>query len=102
MEVQKEFAKNIVVGFARIEGESVGLVCNQPKVLAGGLDIDSSDKLARFVRIVMHSMYQSLHLKTFPASSRVLNKNMVELFVMVRKFCMLIQKQLYQKLQLFS
>ncbi|GEK33956.1 acyl-CoA carboxylase subunit beta [Kurthia sibirica] len=50
MEVQKDFAKNIVVGFARIKGESVGLVCNQPKVLAGGLDIDSSDKLARFVR----------------------------------------------------
>ena len=50
MEVQKEFAKNIVVGFARIAGESVGLVCNQPKFLAGGLDIDSSDKLARFVR----------------------------------------------------
>ncbi|HWI47289.1 MAG TPA: acyl-CoA carboxylase subunit beta [Rummeliibacillus sp.] len=50
MEVQKEFAKNIVVGFARIDGESVGLVCNQPKVLAGGLDINSSDKLARFVR----------------------------------------------------
>lgn len=50
MEVQKDFAKNIVVGFARIAGESVGLVCNQPKVLAGGLDINSSDKLARFVR----------------------------------------------------
>ncbi|AMW98875.1 acyl-CoA carboxylase subunit beta [Rummeliibacillus stabekisii] len=50
MEVQKEFAKNVVVGFGRIDGESVGLVCNQPKVLAGGLDIDSSDKLARFVR----------------------------------------------------
>ncbi|WP_102691483.1 acyl-CoA carboxylase subunit beta [Rummeliibacillus pycnus] len=50
MEVQKDFAKNIVVGFARIGGESVGLVCNQPKVLAGGLDINSSDKLARFVR----------------------------------------------------
>lgn len=50
MEVQKDFAKNVVVGFARIDGESVGLVCNQPKVLAGGLDIDSSDKLARFVR----------------------------------------------------
>ncbi|WP_146551383.1 acyl-CoA carboxylase subunit beta [Rummeliibacillus sp. SL167] len=50
MEVQKDFAKNIVIGFARINGESVGLVCNQPKVLAGGLDINSSDKLARFVR----------------------------------------------------
>ena len=50
MEVQKDFAKNIVVGLARIKGEAVGLVCNQPKVLAGGLDIDSSDKAARFIR----------------------------------------------------
>lgn len=50
MEVHSEFAKNVVVGFARIAGESVGLVCNQPKALAGGLDIDSSDKAARFIR----------------------------------------------------
>ncbi|WP_226673079.1 acyl-CoA carboxylase subunit beta [Rossellomorea aquimaris] len=50
MEVQKEFAKNIVVGLARIKGEVVGLVCNQPKFMAGGLDIDSSDKAARFIR----------------------------------------------------
>lgn len=50
MEVQKEFARNIVVGFARIKGETVGLVCNQPKVMAGGLDIDSSDKASRFIR----------------------------------------------------
>ena len=50
MEVHKEFAKNIVIGFARIKGETVGLVCNQPKCMAGGLDIDSSDKAARFIR----------------------------------------------------
>jgi propionyl-CoA carboxylase beta chain len=50
MEIQKEFAKNIVVGFAKIRGETVGLVCNQPKFMAGGLDIDSSDKAARFIR----------------------------------------------------
>jgi propionyl-CoA carboxylase beta chain len=50
MEVQKEFAKNIVIGLARIKGEVVGLVCNQPKVMAGGLDIDSSDKASRFIR----------------------------------------------------
>jgi propionyl-CoA carboxylase beta chain len=50
LEVHKEFAKNIVVGLARIKGEVVGLVCNQPKYLAGGLDIDSSDKAARFIR----------------------------------------------------
>lgn len=46
----KDFAKNIVVGFARIKGEVVGLVCNQPKYMAGGLDIDSSDKASRFIR----------------------------------------------------
>ena len=50
MEVQAEFAKNAVVGFARMKGESVGLICNQPKVMAGGLDINSSDKIARFIR----------------------------------------------------
>ncbi|WP_281202291.1 acyl-CoA carboxylase subunit beta [Cytobacillus kochii] len=50
LEVQPDFAKNIVVGLARIKGESIGLVCNQPKVMAGGLDIDSSDKAARFIR----------------------------------------------------
>ncbi|EMA6342470.1 acyl-CoA carboxylase subunit beta [Bacillus cytotoxicus] len=49
-EVQKSFAENIVIGFARIKGEVVGLVCNQPKKLAGSLDIDSSDKIARFIR----------------------------------------------------
>jgi propionyl-CoA carboxylase beta chain len=50
MEIQKDFAKNIVIGLARIKGEVVGLVCNQPKFMAGGLDIDSSDKAARFIR----------------------------------------------------
>ncbi len=50
MEVQKDFAKNIVIGYARVKGEVVGLVCNQPKFMAGGLDIDSSDKAARFIR----------------------------------------------------
>ncbi|GBF12545.1 acyl-CoA carboxylase subunit beta [Tepidibacillus sp. HK-1] len=50
MEVHENFAKNIVVGFARIAGQSVGIVANQPKMMAGGLDIDSSDKLSRFVR----------------------------------------------------
>ncbi|WP_243290172.1 acyl-CoA carboxylase subunit beta [Bacillus sp. FJAT-47783] len=49
-EVHQNFAKNIVVGLARIKGDVVGLVCNQPKYMAGGLDIDSSDKAARFIR----------------------------------------------------
>ncbi|MGG3494215.1 carboxyl transferase domain-containing protein, partial [Brevibacillus choshinensis] len=50
MEVQPNFARNIVIGLARIDGHSVGIIANQPKVMAGGLDIHSSDKLARFIR----------------------------------------------------
>ena len=49
-EVQERFARNIVVGFARMDGRSVGIVANQPAFLAGCLDIDSSVKGARFVR----------------------------------------------------
>ncbi|MEM7520228.1 MAG: acyl-CoA carboxylase subunit beta [Pseudomonadota bacterium] len=49
-EIQAEFAKNIITGFIRIEGRTVGVVANQPMVLAGVLDIDSSRKAARFVR----------------------------------------------------
>ena len=49
-ELQEEFAKNIVTGFIRLEGRTVGVVANQPMVLAGCLDIDSSRKAARFVR----------------------------------------------------
>jgi len=50
LEVQPMYAQNIVVGFARFNGRSVGIVANQPKVLAGVLDIKSSNKGARFVR----------------------------------------------------
>ena len=50
MEVQRDFAKNIIVGFARIEGMIVGIIANQPMVKAGTLDVDSSDKGARFIR----------------------------------------------------
>lgn len=50
MEVQELFAQNVVVGFARLNGKSIGIVANQPKYLAGVLDVDSSDKAARFVR----------------------------------------------------
>ncbi|PCJ59929.1 MAG: methylmalonyl-CoA carboxyltransferase [Rhodospirillaceae bacterium] len=49
-EIQPEYAKNILIGFGRIDGETVGFVANQPLVLAGCLDIDSSKKAARFVR----------------------------------------------------
>jgi propionyl-CoA carboxylase beta chain len=49
-EIQPDFARNIIVGFGRMEGSTVGVVANQPMVLAGCLDIDSSRKAARFVR----------------------------------------------------
>ena len=49
-EIQERFAPNIVIGFARMNGQSVGFVANQPMILAGVLDVDSSDKAARFIR----------------------------------------------------
>jgi methylmalonyl-CoA carboxyltransferase large subunit len=50
LEVQETFAQNIVIGFGRIGGRSVGIIANQPMVLGGALDIDASDKSSRFVR----------------------------------------------------
>jgi acetyl-CoA carboxylase carboxyltransferase component len=49
-EIQEHYAQNIVVGFARLGGQSIGIVANQPLVLAGVLDINASEKAARFVR----------------------------------------------------
>ena len=49
-EIMPEFAKNILIGFARLGGKSVGIVANQPAYLAGVLDIDASDKASRFIR----------------------------------------------------
>jgi acetyl-CoA carboxylase carboxyltransferase component len=50
LEVQADWARNIVVGLARLDGHTIGIVANQPNVLAGTLDIDASSKAARFVR----------------------------------------------------
>lgn len=50
LEVHRDYAKNIIIGFARFNGQSVGIVANQPKVLAGVLDSNASRKAARFVR----------------------------------------------------
>ncbi len=49
-EVQEYFAQNIIVGFIRLNGKTVGVVANQPKILAGCLDINASDKAGRFIR----------------------------------------------------
>ncbi len=50
LEIQENWAANLVIGFGRMNGETCGFVCNQPLVLAGVLDVDSSDKAARFIR----------------------------------------------------
>ena len=50
LEVARNFAQNIVVGFARMNGQSIGIVANQPQFLAGVLDINASIKAARFIR----------------------------------------------------
>lgn len=49
-EIQERWAGNMVIGFGRIEGKTIGFVANQPMILAGVLDVDSSDKAARFIR----------------------------------------------------
>jgi propionyl-CoA carboxylase beta chain len=50
LEVQKYWAKNVITGFARLDGNSIGVIANSPQVLAGVLDIDACDKAARFIR----------------------------------------------------
>lgn len=50
LQVHEQFARNIIVGFGRIGGKAVGIVANQPRISAGALDVDASDKAARFVR----------------------------------------------------
>jgi acetyl-CoA carboxylase carboxyltransferase component len=50
LEVQKDYAQNMVIGFAKLNGHTIGLMANQPKVMAAVLDINASDKAARFVR----------------------------------------------------
>ena len=49
-EIHENFARNVVVGFGRLNGNSVGIIANQPEIMAGSLDIDASNKAARFVR----------------------------------------------------
>ena len=51
LELQEQFSRNIVIGFARVQGAPVGVVANQPQALAGTLDIGASEKAARFVRL---------------------------------------------------
>ena len=84
--MQKDFARNIVIGFARIDGKVVGLVCNQPKVMAGSLDINSSDKAARFIRFCDSFNIPLITFEDVTGFSQVSSRNMAELYDMVLKF----------------
>ena len=59
LEVHALYAPNIIVGFARIEGESIGIIANQPSQLAGTLDINSSEKAARFLPLASLGLVSS-------------------------------------------
>src|SRR5262245_30780786 len=65
-EIHENYAQNIVVGFARLGGHSIGIVANQPAVLAGVLDIDASEKGARFVRFCDSFNIRSVTLAHVP------------------------------------
>ncbi|GAB4033984.1 MAG: methylmalonyl-CoA decarboxylase subunit alpha [Elusimicrobiota bacterium] len=66
LEVHQDFAKNVVVGFIRLGGEVIGVVANNPAHMAGALDIDSSDKAARFIRFLNNFNIPILSLVDVP------------------------------------
>lgn len=93
-EVQQEFAPNAVVGFARMEGETVGFVANQPAVMGGSLDYHASDKIARFIRFCDCFGLPILTLVDVPAFCREPRRNTAESSATERRCCMRIPKLL--------
>ena len=75
LEIQENFAENIVIGFARIAGRSIGIIANQPAVLAGVLDVNASVKGARFVRFCDAFNIPLLVLEDVPGFYLELTKN---------------------------
>ena len=74
-EVHEHYAENIIVGFARMDGKPVGVVANQPSVLAGVLDNDASMKGADSYDSATHSIFRFLCLRTCPDSCPAPPKN---------------------------
>jgi propionyl-CoA carboxylase beta chain len=99
-EIHKDFAENIVVGFARIAGRSIGIVANQPAVLAGVLDINSSRKGARFVRFCDCFNIPLLTLVDVPGFLPGTDQEWHGIIPTVRNCCMLFLKPLFLKLRL--
>ena len=75
MEVQAHYAKNMIVCFARLNGKVVGIVANQPMEKFGALDINASDKAARFIRFCNAFNIPLISLVDVPGFYRVLNRN---------------------------
>ena len=96
LEVQADFAGNIVVGFGRLGGHTIGIVANQPKVLAGCLDIDASVKAARFVRFCDAFNVPLLTFVDVPGFLPEPVKSGEGLFAMVQSYSMLMLKQPFQ------
>jgi methylmalonyl-CoA carboxyltransferase large subunit len=73
LEIQPGFAPNLIIGFGRLQGRPVGIVANQPNVLAGALNIDASDKAARFIRFcnAFNIPLLRLHDRLFASRSKI-------------------------------
>ena len=87
LEVHADYAKNIIVGFARFNGQSVGIIANQPKYMAGVLDINASRKAARFVRFCDAFNIPLVTLVDVPASCRVRPRSTAVSLRTVRSCC---------------
>ena len=93
-EIHKNFAPNIVVGFARLAGRSIGIVANQPAYLAGVLDVQSSQKAARFVRFCDSFNIPLLVLEDVPGFFYLGQiKNGMRLLLMEQNYCTRFVKQ---------
>jgi propionyl-CoA carboxylase beta chain len=101
-EVHKEFAENIVVGFARLAGRSIGIVANQPMSLAGVLDINSSKKGARFTRFCDCFNIPLLVLVDVPGFLPEQTRNGMASLQTVQNFYMHLVKQLFRALLLLQ
>ena len=99
LEVQSEWAKNIVIGYSHLNGNLIGVIANQPLHLAGCLDIDASNKAARFVRFCDAFNIPLLTLEDVPGFYQEHLKNGVELSDMVQNYYSLFQKLQFQNLQ---
>lgn len=97
LEIAENYAPNIIIGLARFGGYVTGIVANQPQVMAGTLDMNSSVKAAVSSISVIVSIFPSLLLKTFPDSCRELIRNMPGLSAMEQNYCMLTPGLLYPK-----